>query len=351
MPTRRLALLVNPHAGGGRPLRLLPRVEARLRDLGLSFTVAAHAEPAPRLRARARGRRTRRDAVALSRRRPHRRGRRRAARGPAPFSASCPAAAATTSRAMIGLPLDAVAACDVLAHGARGADRHRRRRAGARSSASPRSGFDSDAQPDRNAAPPRLGAARLRLRRAARARARGSPRASRSTVDGETRAFRGWSVAAANSGATVAGCASRPTPGSTTARSTSCSSASASQARATCARCRSVFHGAHVSEPDRDACCAAPRSGERRPPVHRLRRRRPDRQAARHAARASRRAAGPAAGMTGALECGSPRRAPRAACRARAGARRDEPAGQGPACASSRTRSGGSPARLRTAAP
>ena len=35
MPTRRLALLVNPHAAGGRPLRLLPRVEARLRDLGL----------------------------------------------------------------------------------------------------------------------------------------------------------------------------------------------------------------------------------------------------------------------------------------------------------------------------
>src|SRR4051794_41336400 len=36
---RSLALLVNPHAAGGRPLRLLPRVEARLRELGLAFSV------------------------------------------------------------------------------------------------------------------------------------------------------------------------------------------------------------------------------------------------------------------------------------------------------------------------
>src|SRR5215218_8274774 len=36
---RSLALLVNPHAAGGRPLRLLPRVEARLRDLGLRHSV------------------------------------------------------------------------------------------------------------------------------------------------------------------------------------------------------------------------------------------------------------------------------------------------------------------------
>jgi diacylglycerol kinase family enzyme len=36
---RSLALLVNPHAAGGRPLRLLPRVEARLRELGLPFSI------------------------------------------------------------------------------------------------------------------------------------------------------------------------------------------------------------------------------------------------------------------------------------------------------------------------
>src|SRR3954465_4265766 len=39
MPTRRLALLVNPHAAGGRTLRLLPGIEARLRELGLPFEV------------------------------------------------------------------------------------------------------------------------------------------------------------------------------------------------------------------------------------------------------------------------------------------------------------------------
>jgi hypothetical protein len=34
---RSFALLVNPNAAGGRPLRLLPRIEARLRDLGLRY--------------------------------------------------------------------------------------------------------------------------------------------------------------------------------------------------------------------------------------------------------------------------------------------------------------------------
>jgi len=32
---RRFALLVNPHAGGGRAGRLLPEVEATLREFGL----------------------------------------------------------------------------------------------------------------------------------------------------------------------------------------------------------------------------------------------------------------------------------------------------------------------------
>ena len=34
---RTIALLVNPHAAGGRTLRLLDRVHARLRALGLPF--------------------------------------------------------------------------------------------------------------------------------------------------------------------------------------------------------------------------------------------------------------------------------------------------------------------------
>ena len=37
MPDRRIALLVNPNAGGGRAGRLVPEVEAALRDLGFDF--------------------------------------------------------------------------------------------------------------------------------------------------------------------------------------------------------------------------------------------------------------------------------------------------------------------------
>ena len=39
MPERRIALLVNPHAGGGRAGRLLPEAEAALRALALEFRV------------------------------------------------------------------------------------------------------------------------------------------------------------------------------------------------------------------------------------------------------------------------------------------------------------------------
>ena len=148
MPRRTVALIVNPHAGGGRAARLLPGVEAALRAHGVAFHVAAHAVARARARARARGAAT-----------PARSWPRSAATGcSAPSRASC-------------------AAAGTLARGARRARqrlrpqaRHRRRprrrlrRAsrpahertvdvaevdGAPTSGSPAPGFDSDVQRDR----------------------------------------------------------------------------------------------------------------------------------------------------------------------------------------------------------
>jgi len=156
MPSRRLALLVNPHAAGGRALRLLPRVEARLRELGLPFTVQ-------RTQSLLHGCELAREA---------------AERGETPVTLSgdgligavagavrevpgavlgvLPGGRGNDFARMVGLPLDAVAACDVLAEGREvpvdmGA-------ANGRTFLGIASlGFDSDANRIANAAPPQLG--------------------------------------------------------------------------------------------------------------------------------------------------------------------------------------------------
>ena len=111
-----------------------------------------------------------------------------------------------------------------------------------------------------------------------------------------------------------------------------------------------VFHGAHVHRPDGPRAARRRAAGRRRPPVHRLRRRRPDRRPAHHDARGPRRAEGSAARHDRPLEWKvAAARAAGAVVAARR-ARRHEPARQGPACASSRTRSGGSRPGWRTAA-
>src|SRR3954447_24939339 len=114
---RAVALLVNPHAAGGRPRRLLPRIETRLRELGLSFS--AH-----RTQSLLHGCELAREA---------------AGRGEIPVTLSgdgligavagalrdvpdallgvLPGGRGNDFARMIGLPLDAVAACDVLAGG------------------------------------------------------------------------------------------------------------------------------------------------------------------------------------------------------------------------------------------
>jgi YegS/Rv2252/BmrU family lipid kinase len=195
---RALALLVNPHAAGGRPLRLLPRVEARLRDLGLPFTVQRtqsllHGCELAR-EAAARGE----TAVTLS-------GDgligavAGALRGvPDAVLGVLPGGRGNDFARMIGLPLDAVAACDVLAGGR--ATPIDLGEAGDRTFLGIASlGFDSDANRIANAAPPALGRL-VYVYGAFRALTAWKPARFTVAVDGERTEFTGWSVAAANSG-------------------------------------------------------------------------------------------------------------------------------------------------------
>ena len=193
-----LALLVNPHAAGGRPLRLLPRIEARLRDLGLAFT-------AQRTQSLLHGCELAREA---------------AARGEIPVTLSgdgligavagalrdvpdavlgvLPGGRGNDFVRMAGLPLDPVAACDVLAHGRpTPVDMGQ---AGDRTFLGIASlGFDSDANRIANAAPPQLGRL-VYVYGALRALVAWKPARFDVEIDGERTEFEGWSVAAANSG-------------------------------------------------------------------------------------------------------------------------------------------------------
>jgi YegS/Rv2252/BmrU family lipid kinase len=196
--SRPLALLVNPHAAGGRPLRLLPRVETRLKALGLRYGVQ-------RTQSLLHGCELAREA---------------AGRGEVPVTLSgdgligavagalrdvpdavlgvLPGGRGNDFARMIGLPLDPVAACDVLATGRAapidlGA-------AGERTFLGVASlGFDSEANRIANTAPPALG--RLVYVYGA-LRALAAWEGARFTVDldGERIEFEGWSVVVANSG-------------------------------------------------------------------------------------------------------------------------------------------------------
>jgi YegS/Rv2252/BmrU family lipid kinase len=196
--SRVLALLVNPHAAGGRPLRLLPRVEARLKALGLRYDVH-------RTQSLLHGCELAREA---------------AARGEVPVTLSgdgligavagalrdvpdavlgvLPGGRGNDFARMIGLPLDAVAACDVLAGGRAapidlGA-------AGERTFLGVASlGFDSEANRIANAAPPQLGRL-VYVYGALRALAAWEGARFALDVDGDRIEFEGWSVVVANSG-------------------------------------------------------------------------------------------------------------------------------------------------------
>jgi YegS/Rv2252/BmrU family lipid kinase len=195
---RPLALLVNPHAAGGRPLRLLPGIEARLRELGLPFrsqwthSLLHGCELAREAAARGEV------AVTLSGD-----GLIGAVAGalrdvPGAILGVLPGGRGNDFARMIGLPLDAVAACDVLADG-RPAPIDLGAANGRTFLGIASLGFDSEANRIANAAPPQLG--RLVYVYGA-LRALATWREARFTVevDGARTEHSGWSVAAANSG-------------------------------------------------------------------------------------------------------------------------------------------------------
>jgi len=195
---RAFALLVNPHAAGGRPLRLLPRVEARLRDLGLEYSVQ-------RTQSLLHGCELAREA---------------AGRGETPVTLSGDGLIGAVAGALrdipdatlgvlpggrgndfartIGLPLDAVAACDVLA-GGRASPVDLGEADGRTFLGIASLGFDSDANRIANAAPPQLGRL-VYVYGAFRALMAWTPARFTVSVDGDETSFSGWSVAAANAG-------------------------------------------------------------------------------------------------------------------------------------------------------
>jgi YegS/Rv2252/BmrU family lipid kinase len=196
---RSVALLVNPAAAGGRVLRVLPRVEARLRALGVAVRTE-HTESLDHARALARAAAARGDvcvtlsgdglvgAVAEALR-----------ETPGAVLGVIPGGRGNDFARVLGIPLDAVAACDVIAHGAPRpidvGDAEGRTFIGIASV-----GFDSDANRIANAAPAWLGRL-VYAYGALRALATWRPAAFAVEVDGRPLRFTGFSVAAANAAA------------------------------------------------------------------------------------------------------------------------------------------------------
>ena len=192
-----ISLIVNPHAGGGRAARTLPKVQERLRALGvehhteltrdlghaqdLARTAAAAGEPAVVLSGDGLV-----GAVAHVLR-----GHANAVMG------VLPGGRGNDFARVAGIPLDVEAACDVIAHGAVRAvdvgDVDGSTFIGIASL-----GFDSEANRIANEAPPQLGAL-VYAYGALRALAAWKHAGFEVVVDGQARAFSGWSVACANS--------------------------------------------------------------------------------------------------------------------------------------------------------
>jgi YegS/Rv2252/BmrU family lipid kinase len=192
-----ISLIVNPSAGGGRAAKLLPKVQARLRLLGvehhteltrdlphaqeLARAAAAAGEPAVLLSGDGLV-----GAVA------------HVLRGhPGAVMGVLPGGRGNDFARVTGIPLDAEAACDVIANGTPqpvdvgDVD-------GATFIGIASLGFDSDANRIANEAPPRLGNL-VYTYGALRALAAWKHAGYEVVVDGEAHAFSGWSVACANS--------------------------------------------------------------------------------------------------------------------------------------------------------
>lgn len=195
--TRAVSLVVNPSAGGGRAARLLPKVEARLRALGLDLSTAITRDLEHARELALEGARAGRVVVTLGGD-----GLLGCVAGavrevPDAIVGVLPGGRGNDFARGAGIPLDAEAACDVIAHGTPqaidlGA-------AGDRVFVGIASlGFDSDANRIANSAPARLGQL-VYVYGALRALAGWRHARFRVAIDSETIEFTGWSVAAANS--------------------------------------------------------------------------------------------------------------------------------------------------------
>jgi len=188
---------VNPHAGGGRAAKSLPQVQARLRTLGVEHHTELtrdlpHAQQLARSAAVAGE-----PAVVLSGDglvgavahvlRGH----------PNAVMGVLPGGRGNDFARVAGIPLDVEEACEVIANGEPRAvdvgDVDGRTFIGIASL-----GFDSEANRIANEAPPQLGAL-VYAYGALRALAAWKHASYEVVVDGEARAFSGWSVACANS--------------------------------------------------------------------------------------------------------------------------------------------------------
>ena len=194
---REVALIVNPSAGGGRAARALPAVEARLRALGVGYEVdatrdLAHAQDLA-VAAAQRGR----VVVTLSGD-----GMLGAVAGalrdvPGAVVGVLPGGRGNDFARVVGIPLDAEAACDIIAGGvARPVDLGLAGDTPYIGIASV--GFDSEANRIANSAPARLGQL-VYVYGALGALATWKHAGFTVDVDGERTLFAGWSVAAANS--------------------------------------------------------------------------------------------------------------------------------------------------------
>ncbi len=195
--TRSVALIVNPSAGGGRAAKALPAVEARLLALGMDLEVDAtrDLDHATELAVAA----ARRGRVVVTLSGDGMLGKVAGALREVPDAVLgvLPGGRGNDFARVAGIPLDAEAACEVIAHGVpRAIDLGM---AGAQPYIGIASvGFDSEANRVANKAPARLGPL-VYLYGALGALVTWKPAGFTLEVDGERVEFSGWSVGAANS--------------------------------------------------------------------------------------------------------------------------------------------------------
>jgi YegS/Rv2252/BmrU family lipid kinase len=245
--TRAVALIVNPSAGGGRAAKALPGVEARLRALGVDLEVEAtrDLDHARELAVAGAGRG--RVVVTLSGD-----GMLGAVAGalrdvPGAVVGVLPGGRGNDFARVVGIPLEAEAACDVIAHGvARPVDLGL---AGDHAYIGIASvGFDSEANRIANRAPARLGPL-VYLYGALGALATWKPAVFTVDVDGERRLFSGWSVGACNSKAYGGGMYAAPDAELDDGQLDVVYMEHTSKARFVGKVLPKVFKGEHVNEP------------------------------------------------------------------------------------------------------